>query len=89
MGMLCPICKTHQPFQRHITADGKGAEKAEQVLFSILACGHQVGGPGFKDYQEQVNQIDVDTAVKIDALRRKAADQKAALYHKMAAKKEG
>lgn len=88
MGMTCPICKTHQPFTRHITADGKGATKADEVLFSILGCGHQVGGPGFKDYQAQSNQIDVDAALEIDRIRRDAADKKAALYAKMVAAKE-
>lgn len=88
MGMMCPVCKTHQPFVRHITADGKGAVKADQVLFSILGCGHQVGGSGFKDYKEQTNQIDVEAAIAVDKIRREAADKKAALYMKMAAAKE-
>jgi len=80
MGMLCPICLTHQAFKRSITVDGKGAERADQVIARELACGHVIGGEEYRKFLEAVWKIDRETTDKVIAIQETAKGKKAAAY---------
>lgn len=89
MGILCPICGTHQGFVRNLTADGKPATHTDDVVARELACGHVIGGPEYRAYVDTVHRIDVDAAEKILAIKSKARDQKITAWRKLNPSTEG
>ena len=80
MGMLCPICGTHQPFTRNLTVDGKPAVHSDDVIARELGCGHVIGGDSYREFMAACNKIDVTAAQRIVAIKNKAREDKAAAW---------
>jgi len=89
MGTLNPRTGKYEAIRRVITADGKGATKAEDALAFELESGDIVGGEEYEDFVSNVKKIDADVHARTRELREAAQAKKAALAKALLEKKRG
>lgn len=85
MGTTCPICKTHQPFKRHLTRNQESARKATDVIGHVLGCDHKVGGKKFTAYQEAIQKLETDKSLQIMEIEKDFSDELSAAWEKISA----
>jgi len=85
MGMLCPECGERFAVVANITADGKGARSAVDVIAHRLACGHVVGGEAYNAFIVQADEIRKEEQERILKIRAASKDRIATLWKNMSA----
>ena len=85
MGMFCPECGKRSAVVANITADGKGARRAEDVIAHRLECGHVVGGEAYNEFIKLADEIRQDANTRILKIRSVSKDKIAALWKNMSA----
>ena len=83
MGSLGPVCKTHQPFKRHLTKNQEPARKVSDVIGHVLACDHQVGGEKFNKFQEELRELEKAKAERFLEIEQKHSDKITAIWEKL------
>lgn len=83
MSMECPNGHGRQAVVLNITPDASATAQAKDVVARKLACGCVVGGREYNEFLAALHDIDVEEQARIERIRNKTAELRAAAYKGM------